>query len=178
MLLVAKALFRHVLSVGVACVGIGFALHGGDARALVVNVGGSDYDVTTVAGKYSDLQATLSTQPWFGNATLAQTFANTVFDGLGSGDGPVFAYGVFTQVFNPIISLDFAQGYFYDAAFTNTYYVEAYVEDAYTYAKAQLQPPVSSVPGPLPLFGAMAGFGMSRRLRARIKAASPKRVVL
>ena len=31
------------------------------------------------------------------------------------------------------------------------------------------QPPASSVPGPLPLFGAAAAFGFSRKLRNRIK---------
>ena len=34
---------------------------------------------------------------------------------------------------------------------------------------AAVQPPASSVPGPLPLFGAAAAFGFSRKLRSRIK---------
>ena len=34
---------------------------------------------------------------------------------------------------------------------------------------AAVQPPASSVPGPLPLFGAAAAFGFSRKLRNRIK---------
>ena len=78
-----KPFLRYVLSSGVACVGFGLALHGGDARAFVVNVGGSNYDVTTVSGTFDDLQATLSTQPWFGNSSQAYAFANAVSDGLG-----------------------------------------------------------------------------------------------
>ena len=37
-------------------------------------------------------------------------------------------------------------------------------------AVKQPQPPASSVPGPLPLLGAAAAFGFSRKLRNRIKA--------
>jgi len=38
---------------------------------------------------------------------------------------------------------------------------------------AAVQPPASSVPGPLPLFGAAAAFGFSRKLRNRIKRSTP-----
>jgi hypothetical protein len=38
-----------------------------------------------------------------------------------------------------------------------------------TYAIATLAPPPASVPGPLPVVGAAAAFGMSRRLRRRIQ---------
>jgi hypothetical protein len=40
-----------------------------------------------------------------------------------------------------------------------------------TYATATLAPPPppAAVPGPLPLFGAAAAFGMSRRLRRKIQ---------
>ena len=90
-----KPFLRYVLSSGVACVGFGLALHGGDARALVVNVGGSNYDVTTISGTYDSLLPTLSTQPWFGNSTLAASFRNAVWDGMGLPNlglyGPAFA---------------------------------------------------------------------------------------
>jgi hypothetical protein len=41
-----------------------------------------------------------------------------------------------------------------------------------TFAVLDQPGPVNPVPGPLPLFGAVAAFGMSRRLRQRIRGAS------
>jgi MYXO-CTERM domain-containing protein len=43
-----------------------------------------------------------------------------------------------------------------------------------TFAIATVVPPASNaVPGPLPLFGAAAAFGWSRRLRSRIASSRP-----
>jgi hypothetical protein len=177
----AQSFLRNGIAAGLACVGIGLALHGGDAQALglVVEVGGSNYEVSTVSGTYNSLLTTLSAQPWFGNPTLAQTFATEVSSGLGlpNGDvqGPLFATG-----------LDYIDPNFY---VFGAYYYDSFgmtgvawnsfggPDDTFAFAQAQLQPPApSAVPGPLPLLGAMAGYGMSRRLRTRIQAASPKRM--
>ena len=178
----AKVSLRNGIAAGLACAGIGLALHGGDARALVVEVDGSHYNMTTVVGSYNDLLTTLSTQPWFGNADLSLEFATIVNNGLGmpggSGNrGPIFAYGIGEhdganlvagsfQVIDPPTLPYVSSG------------LSAYPEDTTSYALAQLQPPAptSSVPAPLPLIGAMTGFGVSRRLRVRIQAASPKRM--
>ncbi|MFM7269843.1 MAG: hypothetical protein ACKOZT_14895 [Cyanobium sp.] len=46
--------------------------------------------------------------------------------------------------------------------------------NVYTWAQASLCTAPAAVPGPLPLFGAGAAFGFSRRLRKRIQAARPQ----
>jgi hypothetical protein len=146
---------------------------------LVVEVGGSKYDVTTVSGTYNGLLTTLSAQPWFGNATLAQTFATEVSAGLGLPNGfvigPLFATGL--EYVDPMFAVFGAYYYDYFSSTGVGFNSLGEPDDTLAFAKAQLQPPASSaVPAPLPLLGAMAGFGMSRRLRARIQAASPRRM--
>jgi hypothetical protein len=174
---VPRVFSRNGIAAGLACFGIGLALHAGDARALVVEVGGSNYDVTTVSGTYNGLLTTLSAQPWFGNATLAQTFATELSSGLGlpanNAYGPIFATGVVNDELGLVVF-----GAYYDDANGSTGWNSfGLADDTLVFAQAQLQPPApSAVPAPLSLFGAMAGFGMSRRLRARIQAASPRRM--
>ena len=174
-LFVAKAFLRHVLSAGVACVGIGFALHGGDARALTVSVsvGGNTYNLTTLSGAYSGNVSLLQSQDWWGNSSLANQLATAVGGQLGapnnaSSFGPMFAYEYDS-------GYDFVVGPTYNTALSQV--ATDYYSGGQLTGFAIASSP-SQVPGPLPLFGAMAGYGMSRRLRARIKAASPKRVVL
>ena len=179
----AQVWSRAGIAAGLTCVGVCLALHGGDARALVVEVNGSKYDVTTVSGTYNDLQTTLSAQPWFGDVSLSYTFANIVLDGLGRPNyngnvGPLFAIGT---RFVPGDQMWVRASYYqYDSDFGDEVFEGLNItipSQTATYAKAQLLPPEpTSVPGPLPLFGAMAGYGMSRRLRARIQAAPPRRM--
>jgi hypothetical protein len=170
----AQSFLRNGIAAGLACVGIGLALHGGNAQAVVVNVGGSNYDVTKVFGAANALP-NLSAQPWFGNVSLAEQFAAAVTNQLGmfTGFGPYFATAIGTN------SVDVS--YFRENPFTGATSVVSNwyspITQQYNFAQAQLQPSApSGVPGPLPLFGAMAGYGMSRRLRARIQAASPRRM--
>lgn len=140
----------------------------GSAHAISVSVDGTTYGITTFTGTYdSNLSRfTDDEMPWFGSASLASALATQVGDQLGlpnSGAGPLFAwlpklwYGV------PVI-----------------FYIDSYPflnngthpgDWVATYAVASSQPP-SPVPGPLPLFGAAAAFGASRRLRRRIELRS------
>lgn len=69
------------------------------AQALVVNVnvGGTSYDVTTVTGRFTDLQTQLQSQVWWQNQNLATNFANAVGSSYGlinyyGYGGPFFAY--------------------------------------------------------------------------------------
>ncbi|MBO1051358.1 MAG: hypothetical protein HEQ25_09525 [Dolichospermum sp. DET73] len=65
------------------------------AQAIIFNVNGTDYDVTTVTTSYNADSTLLQSQPWWGNATLASQFASTVQQGLPgsfSSSGPFFAY--------------------------------------------------------------------------------------
>ncbi|WP_108263621.1 hypothetical protein [Mangrovicoccus ximenensis] len=89
---------RHILP-GVLAAGLGLAAMSGEAGAVVVNVGGSDYDVTTLEGTFEDNSTLLTSQIWWGNEGLAEQFADVVGQSLGTfytplpgGNGPIFAY--------------------------------------------------------------------------------------
>jgi hypothetical protein len=58
------------------------------------------------------------------------------------------------------------------SAFTNTFNVTNNAFTSFDNSIVQKSPPTGSVPGPLPLLGAGAAFGFSRRIRSRIKAAA------
>ncbi len=142
------------------------------ASAVTVTVGSIDYDVTFFMGTYSDNAALFQTppagkMPWWGDSTgdLAAEFAGQVYDLLGEGPtagyGPVFAYalsvndvlGIAQNLTDPLSQID-----------------ETIANDAsVNYAIAMpLSPAPTSVPAPLPVFGAAAAFGWSRQLRKRI----------
>lgn len=54
-----------------------------DAGALVVTVDGTDYDITTLTGAFDDNASVLTSQPWYGNESLARQFTIAVGDQLG-----------------------------------------------------------------------------------------------
>lgn len=66
------------------------------ASAYQINVGGIDYEVTFVDTSYSASTALLESQPWWGSATDAGTFATAVGDadnvGATIGGELIFAY--------------------------------------------------------------------------------------
>ncbi len=134
------------------------------ASAVVVNVGGHPYDVTVLNTAYANSTGMFQlppagAMPWWGDDMLASEFAAEVYNSLGAGwdanYGPVFAHGeslgqvlgLTQSISNPLDQIDVTLT-------TNT---------TMTYAIA-----TTPVPGPLPLFGAAAAFGWSRRLRKRL----------
>jgi hypothetical protein len=147
-------------------------LAGMPASAVTVRIGTIDYDVTVFSGSHDNNNSLFQTpplgqMPWWGDVTgdLASLFAQQVYNQLGngptSGFGPVFAYdlamgdvlGISQSLTDPLSQLD-------ETLAPN---------DSVAYAIASpLLPPSTSVPGPLPVFGAMAAFGWSRRIRRRI----------
>ena len=66
-----------------AAVALG-ALDAGQAQALVVNLNGQIWNVTTFTGTYNDNTSKFATaanggvMPWFGNQTMATQFADAV----------------------------------------------------------------------------------------------------
>jgi hypothetical protein len=157
-----------------AAVAVG-VLGAGQAQALVVTVNGQQWDVTTITGDASfvspgnapnnDTTRILVVQPWWtgsgANGGLAQAFATAVGSGLGipggnngAGYGPFFAYSG-----GPCIDVRRWP--------TPNLVGCATAGVSYTWAQARL---IQPVPGPLPLFGAAAAFGFSRKLRKRISA--------
>ena len=140
------------------------------ASALTVTVGSIDYDVTVFNGSYNSNSSLFQIPPagqvpWWGNDMLAIDFAQQVYDQLGSGstpgNSPVFAYEVSgTDILG--ISQDLGD--------ILIQYPETIPDNAAVkYAIATpLNSAPASVPAPLPVFGAAAAFGWSRRIRRRI----------
>ena len=140
------------------------------ASALMVTVGSIDYDVTVFNGSYNSNSALFQIPPagqvpWWGNDMLAIDFAQQVYDQLGPGstpgNSPIFAYEVSgTDILG--ISQDLAD--------ILIQYPETIADNvAVKYAIATpLNSAPASVPAPLPVFGAAAAFGWSRRIRRRI----------
>lgn len=143
------------------------------AHAVPVVVNGTTYDVTTFTGSYNSNSSRFTTteMPWFGDGSLAEQFAIAVGAQLGTPvlgtNGPLFAY---STAIDPTFGSTNIFVYSYNST-TNppaVKFLSAASSFNITYAVASAQAP-SAVPGPLPLFGAAAAFGMSRRLRRRIK---------
>ena len=142
------------------------------ASAVTVTIGSIDYDVTVFTGSYNANASLFQAQPpgqmpWRGDSTgdLASEFAKQVYDQLGNGPtagfGPVFAYdldmgnvlGIAQNLSDPLNQKD--ETIAFDTSIL------------YATARPLLAPP-SSVPAPLPVFGALAAFGCARRIRKRI----------
>jgi hypothetical protein len=162
-----KAAFGAAVVVGV--------LSAGQAQALIVVVNNQLWNVTTITGSASfgpsPVNAPLTPtaeilvmQPWWtgtgANGVLAQAFATAVGSGLGSPGGNNGSFGPFFA-YSGGNCLDVRRWPSPDIAACATANV------SYTWAQASLVPPA---PGPLPLFGAAAAFGFSRKLRKRISA--------
>ena len=123
--------------------------------------------MTTFTGSYEANTSKFATpasggvMPWWGSSTLASQFATAVLGSLGLtnplGQGPYFAYSVPGNV-NLWRYRPSAEGIGSTSTATNA---------SRTFAIATIY----ATPAPLPLFGAAAAFGFSRKLRKRIKLA-------
>ncbi len=174
---------KIALVAGLALASIG--LTAGEAHALVVNVGGQDYDVTTFKGTWTEYSSTydVNVLPWWNNQSLAYTFTETVKTQLGEfpvengAVGPYFSFETF--IYDPGNSMVgkykahlwdnrgcYTPGCGYPQLLTNEEQLAGY-QRVYAVAQSLGGTPV---PGPLPLFGVAAAFGASRQLRQRIKA--------
>ena len=150
------------------------ALSAGQAQAVVVNVGGQNWNVTTFQGSYDANSAKFATppapgrMPWWGSTALARQFAAVVMDAFGFPNedtvGPLFGHGFATSG-TTVATCNIETPNSTSRCGSNWGPLNA----TYTWAQADLVPPV---PGPLPVFGAAAAFGFSRKLRQRIKAGS------
>ena len=140
------------------------------ASAYVVTVNGTQYDLDVFDGPYLGKESLFSSvapgeMPWWGDENKAIDFASQVFDQLleGStpGNSPLFAFEVIGSDVN---------GWSSDILSPNNLYFESFgtgVSVKYVVG-SPLSTGVSSVPGPLPIFGAAAAFSWSRRIRRRL----------
>lgn len=69
-------------------------------QAVLITLGGTDYNVSTITGTFKDNEVLLKAQPWWGSAIVAGDAATQVLGALGTpnshaiGDlGPIFARG-------------------------------------------------------------------------------------
>jgi hypothetical protein len=163
------------VALGAAAALAAISLSPGSAQAYVVTVGGVQYDVTTFTGSYNNFNgspngntskfetaANGGSMPWWNSQSLAIDFSLAVGNNFGAnlqyaylanacggGNPYICTVGVITW-----------NGSTYGGTGVNA-------SDSQTYAVAsQILAPA---PGPLPLFGAAAAFGFSRKLRNRIQ---------
>jgi hypothetical protein len=157
----------------------------GQAQAIVVTVGGVQYDVTTFTGTYNAntskfAQTPGGVMPWWGDSSLATQFSNALGYSLGAPNsietgsagsptnmnvGPYFAYNSIVDKITFQVS-DTAATYHPNPPSPLIFSVD--VNTSVTWA--QVTPTnTSAVPGPVPAIGAFAAFGFSRKLRKRIK---------
>ena len=139
------------------------------ASAVVVQVNGNDYDLTTVSTSPSampswfEIPAMGGRMPWWGNSDLAATFAQQVFNSLGEGSvpasGPLFAFELNGAPFLDVTS--WKQDLLNASIQTQEYTPQDTIA---TYALLSSAP----VPGPLPLLGIASAFHGARRLRRRL----------
>ena len=106
--------------------------------------------------------------PWWGNESLAEQFATAVGASLGT---PIFnTYGPsFARNLNNAGFAVYVMGEVFWPQNSSVNNFGFTTLESGTYAIATLAPPPAGVPGPLPLFGVAAAFGMSRRLRRKIQ---------
>ena len=143
-------------------------LGAGQAQALVVNVNGQNWNVTTFTGSYNANTSKFNTaanggmMPWWGNLTLANSFALAVGGSLGL---PIFDVG--GPLFGTSTTGTLVQTRLFNSNTNAIASLNQNFASSSTLAQAELVPPV---PGPLPALGAAAAFGFSRKLRKRINA--------
>jgi hypothetical protein len=137
-----------------------------------VTVNSIDYDVSFFNTSYNSNSVLFQMppagqMPWWGDGTgnLAAEFAQQVYNNLGSGPtsgyGPVFAYELSgTNILGWSQNLS-------DTNSQNFEMIAINVDVIYATA-TPLNTASTSVPAPLPVFGAAAAFGWSRQLRKRI----------
>ena len=141
------------------------------ANTCRVTVGGLQYDVTTFTGDYDSNPSKFGpppapgAMPWWGSSSTAEAFANEVGLGLGlvnlGAYGPLFGYGLTPS--SGFLDVDLWTQPSSGQAINSSVDISI----GWTWAQTTLY--TSAVPSPLPLFGAGAAFGFSRKLRKRIE---------
>ena len=182
--MIRSSAFSLKLALGAAAALAAISLSPGSAQAFVVNVGGVQYDVTTFIGSYNDnsnkfaLPPAPGGMPWWGSQSIASQFAAAVGDNLGFWNNGVTCSACIAPLFGWSATVPgggiWLEAYGNPAVFANPALSGAsYLNGVHEWAYASVvNLPVVPVPGPLPLFGAAAAFGFSRKLRKRIKLAS------
>lgn len=143
-----------------------------NAQAATFKVPGfGDYDITTVTTSYDANKALLESQPWWGSALAASTFASTVGGSLGFplGSGPFFRYS--GTVFS---GTGFASPNFYTYfPFPISSVINGQQSPNISVVYAVATPATSTVPEPSEMLGTLAfgTIGTGYLLKRRSKVA-------
>jgi hypothetical protein len=172
---------RRWLSVAKSALGVAMAmgaLAAGQAQAVIVNVEGQDWDVTTFTGSYNENESrfNIGEMPWWGNESLASLFASAVGSALGAPNGlhatlrswgPKFSFSACDTTCGYLAqySVELTSGSPVVTVGLEPKALESNGGRPLTWARATPH----AVPGPLPALGAAAAFCVSRKLRKRIK---------
>jgi hypothetical protein len=158
---------------------LGVGAIGCPAKAVIITVSGTQYDVRTQTIDYvSDpTKFNVTDMPWWGNDPLALAFANVVrnsnpftppFPNTGgtfaTDTSPLFAYSESAGVVNAYGSLNSGPP-------PNTLYSDSRASNlslVYAYTVPITPPSSSNAPAPLPILGAAAAFAWGRKIRARL----------
>jgi len=168
--------FSPKLALGAAAALAAISLCPGSAQAFVVNVGVVQYDVTTFTGSYNDntskfaLPPAPGVMPWWGSESLASQFAAAVggnLPGLIPQLGPLFGWALGNE--EGVVSVASKVWVVPEQSVDGGGL--SLMEGGVWAQVTPSTPPAAPAPGPLPLFGAAAAFGFSRKLRKRIKLA-------
>ncbi|MEB3167824.1 MAG: hypothetical protein VKK97_03740 [Synechococcaceae cyanobacterium] len=182
--LAASALAKSALFSGVVIGVIG----AGQAHALVVNVAGQWWDVTTFTGSYNDNTNKFRTpnnggvMPWWGEVTVAAAWADALGWALGDTNtgqwddpqnlraGPAFAWSIGNHPINNDEIVSFRYVFAQPASSYPNYLVAPpHMGDLRSRSTITWVQATAPVPSPLPALGATAAFGFSRQPRRRIK---------
>lgn len=155
---------RFVASAAIAIIGAGSAF-AGTVQAATATIGGIDYNVTTVEGTFAQHQTLLENQVWWGDRSLANSFAGAVAADLGFPNnsgfyGPLFAY---KRGSTTVTSFNFF------SALQRSFEAPLDSSGVYTYATAAQ---VSSVPLPAGGLLLLTGIGGAAALKRRKKRAA------
>ena len=147
------------------------SLSPGSAHAVLVTVGGVQYEVTTFTGTYANFQNRFNTpanngrMPWWGNLATTNSFAAAVGNSLG------YPNSLPTHTFGPIFAMAYdgnsvgGRNYGYCDPTCDTRIFD-YVRTA-SESRVWAQVGADPVPAPLPVLGSAAALGFCRRLRSR-----------
>jgi hypothetical protein len=148
-----------------------------DGCRITDSTTGNGWIINTVTGEFGGggiRGIDLKSMPWwsgtFRDSTIAEQFATAVstFFGYPNYEGSIGPLFAASEIGNVSRNATIEQGSGPDAQLFDVIRF-----DSFTYAYAvpsNSNPAVPEVPGPVPLLGAAAAFGYSRKLRNRIKA--------
>lgn len=142
-----------------------------EAKAAIFTVNGTDYNIETVEGTFNDLSATLESQVWWGDSSLAEDFANVVAGSFpnnneNNGFEPFF---VFTDF---LFGNKRAWAYF-EPDFSSSL---ALVNPNENHIYAVVAPVTQPVPEPLTILGAGAAIAFGGHFKRKLKKNSEKTV--